>query len=254
MPIGEAIPDRKITDDHKAFPDRGGGGGQVSSTYQTELNEYKTTIINNVTISEATELVRGEVEQRNHAERRAKAYVGDYQQLFDFDIDDDIIVTTGTWDDVNFQHEVISTPGAQEIPLSGGAASWSFTPTGAIAGVYMVGVHLELSFPSLQNVSMVKLGVKINGALYRVIDAIDSGYPSDGAAIVDCILGGAVPVPLAHNQTMTIGLFAFNGGSGDITLTHSSGECVGYVYGHRVLCDRDNVEDTAESGSGYSFT
>lgn len=249
MPISELIRDRKITPDQLAFPkELDGGGAGRSSSYQQTINAINETTTVNVTINEATDLVRGEVRQRMISERRAKAHVGSWHNSFRY------MIAPGEWDIVYAQwnaipygNTTIETDG--HLPQAGtNQPAFGFTVTNQTRGVYWIYAHLSISVSPATQPDWMRLGILKNGGTYSVVDHKDINMSGDG---IDWVMRGGDMVYLDTGDVITFGLFVDATGGGESVQAPTY--LYGYCTGARMTCDPSG-EGLVETGENFFFT
>ena len=263
MPISKPYPDRSIAPDALAFDATASRGASVIATYQSELAQY-VNITQTVVVTDNAYVDRKDREQMvavGDAERRAKHWVGDYERVFEWDINADLYVSTNTNDPVAFNHEVIRTMGCELLgTVSTVAAQWRYVCPADAEGQYWIYAYTLLNITAGVGVTDATLSVFVNGVQRRVIDHVDQGYAGE-TPIVDCKLKGGCHTPLKTGDILTIVLRVVATNTNNYLLAYPAA-CYGYVTGHRTRCDMDDVDSVRNgsniaapaSGSTYEFT
>lgn len=247
MPISELIRDRKITPDQLAFPkELDGGGAGRSSSYQQTINAINETTTVNVTINEATDLVRGEVRHRMISERRAKDHVGSWHNAWRYEL-------SGETFQINHRDYNLIPYGTADIANDGyndHLGAFGFTVTKQTQGVYWCYAHFSvaLTIPPEVFITFCRLAIFKNNALYSIIDHADLGMMTDGK---DWVLKGG---DMVHAKTGDIISFAFYPEISALENQTVSipGECYGYCVGARMTCDPDG-SNPVETGESFAF-
>lgn len=254
MPISELIRDRKISPDQLAFPLAGEGAGSRSTTYQQTLSELRQTDVTYVTNIESNAQLKKEVKARTEAERRANAYVGNYHNVAEYDLNATATLNMSAYHPMPFLNGVITSPAI--IQYNDGTAAGVNTmlrPSKNLAGVWWIYSHMKIAFTSGMNVTEVRLAILKNGALYRIVDSVDTDYAGDNAAyILDGVVGGGCHVPLDHGEYAQVALYCFNGGGGTQSFMYP-GSIDGYMTAHREMCHTDTATGSPTDGSSYVF-
>lgn len=256
MPINDPIKGGKVAPASLAFEYGKATRRNSATSYQSIIREAESVTPVRTPVSDAKALEMDMAQNRGivNAERRAKSHASEFGLCTQWDIIVDLVVTTGTWDPVGFQSEVISCPGSQ---LSGTAstnnARWFHRATKHQAGKWFYTAHLELVLTNAMQVTTARLGFFINGVIWRVVDAMDVQMSNDDATYInDVVLSGSCHVPLAKGDEFDVRVLLESTGSGDQTLGAPT-SVYGYVSGHRVSCDTDsNAPPT--SGASFTFT
>ena len=265
MPISKPYPDRSIAPDALAFDATASRGASVIATYQSELAQY-VNITQTVVVTDNAYVDRKDREQMvavGDAERRAKHWVGDYERVFEWDINPELglYVSTNTNDPVAFNHEVIRTMGCELLgTVSTVAAQWRYVCPADAEGQYWIYAYTLLNITAGVGVTDATLSVFVNGVQRRVIDHVDQGYAGE-TPIVDCKLKGGCHTPLKTGDILTIVLRVVAANTNDYLLAYPAA-CYGYVTGHRTRCDMDDVDSVRNgsniaapaTGSTYLFT
>ncbi len=247
MPISELYKDRSIVPDALAFPGdlRGRSGGTGVVSFQTEL---KTTVNNYTTIVQTdTQHVQRVAESTmlgvRNAERRAQAWVAEYERAGRWDIQSDVVITTNTYDPVQFNTENVRIMGAEFIGTPGtGGAYWRYVCPHDAEGLYVVSSMVIFTLPVGMNSPRVRFATFVDGVQWSILDSIDRGYAGE-APIQDAKLSGDDVVPLRTGQELTVRLFVQAGLTGDQTLLYPT-SAYGRVTVARTRCEID------ESGNG----
>lgn len=251
MPINDPIRDRKVAPNSLAFPIIGAAGGAVSSsTYQTTV---QNVITNTVVYADS------EVQNRDRhalstadreAEHRAKAWVGDWHRVVDWDITADQNIENNKWDPLRFTNEAFRAMGALAAPTQWG---WKVAP--GWEGTYFVYSFVCINAPQIAAVTVASLGIIVNGTLRTVIDRLDvemAGDDPNGAFIRDIILRGGRNISIDVGDLVQIAVY-FGGVDGSDDYLHPS-SAVGYVTGFRTMCGFEHVINSQDDLSGYNFT
>lgn len=260
MPICDPIRERKVAPNSDAFSKDASRGGRTV-TYQSALaasiNNYYTTI--GVSERDLYTAKGGLMVSIAESENRAKHWVGDYMTVVDWDITIDQTLWLNAWHPIPFNHEVIRGYGARcnnrRLYLGAGDPGyvhWYHRLVKGQEGIWWYAARLSITFTVGMAVTSAKLGIFVNNVLYSVIDELDADMAGDGAAMIDCILGGGRHVPLNAGDYVDIRLYTAGPASGS-SLFLSPSSLTGYVTGHRERCDT-SIISTPGTGFGYSFT
>lgn len=268
MPINDPVRGGKIAPASLAFERsrrkgqsavivEGAGGTSYQDDVQTNAVDDPTPVIIRQVSNLDKEVVRAGLE----AERRAKAWVGEYERALDWSIGDDITITTRGFYPVPYHTEIVRSMGAAFIAgATEDLDTWHYICPSDAVGVYHVSAFLQMRLTAGVGCSIARLGVMVDGSLWRVIDAIDANYAGE-TPILDVKLGGSSLVPLRSGQKLQIGYFVNSTGpSGTLQLLFPT-SVHGYVSAHRTRCELGGFEEkqnggrinTPATGTGYAF-
>lgn len=232
MPISELLRDRKVTPDQLAFPNQlDGGGAGRAVTYQQQVQQFNETIVNNLTINEATELVRGEVKQRANAERRAKEAVASWHGAFRYEIGATMTITYDTWTQIPYTGATIATPSHKTFTPAANNV-FGFQATAANEGIWWLYANLSLSLSPVTQPEYAKLAIFKNGGPYSMLDAMDSGISGDQ---IDWILRGGDHVSIKAGDVVSFAVFVQLGTPGS-EVVNAPTALYGYCTGSRQAC------------------
>lgn len=236
------------------------GGGSTSYQDDVELNG----------VDDPTPMILREVSNLDKAvgiaalngERRAKAWTAEYERAFDWCVNGDVTITTKAFYAMPFHSEVVRSMGAEYIAGATEADNtWHYICPSDAVGVYHVSAFVQMRLTSDVGCSIARLGVMVDGSLWRVIDAIDRQYAGENP-MLDVVLGGSSLVPLRSGQKLQIGYFVnSSGAAGTLQLLHPT-SVYGYVSAHRTRCELGGFDskqngakiNTPIAGTGYSFS
>jgi len=247
MPISELIRDRKITPDQLAFPNQlNGGGAGRAITYQEQVSQYNTDIVTNITINEATDLVRGEVKHRNAAEKRAKASVGSWHGAWRYEIIASMTINYDVWTPIPYNTGNIYTSGEKTFSPAG-AGHYAFQVTSDNEGVWHLSAMLAISLSPLTGATAARLGIFKNGGVYSVLDMADDDM-TDG---IDFVLKGSDNVALRAGDVVHFAVLVTVGTPGSEAVNAPTA-LYGYANGSRQSCDPRAVAPNYD-GQGFTF-
>lgn len=268
MPINDPVRGGKIAPASLAFERsrrkgqsavivEGGGSTSYQDDVQTNAVDDPTPVILRQVSNLDKEVVRAGLD----GERRAKAWVGEYERALDWSIGDDITITTRGFYPVPYHTEIVRSMGAAFIAgATEDLDTWHYICPSDAVGVYHVSAFLQMRLTAGVGCSIARLGVMVDGSLWRVIDAIDANYAGE-TPILDVKLGGSSLVPLRSGQKLQIGYFVNSSApSGTLQLLFPT-SVYGYVSAHRTRCELGGFEEkqnggrinTPATGTGYAF-
>lgn len=270
MPINDPVRGGKIAPASLAFErsrrkgqtavivDSGNGTTSYQDDVQTNGVDDPTPVI----LRQVSNLDEQVVRAGLNGERRAKAWVGEYERALDWSIGDDITITTRAFYPVPFHTEVVRSMGAAFIAGATEAQdTWHYIVPADAVGVYHVSAFLMMRLTALVGCTIAGLGIMVDGSLWRVIDAIDAGYSGENP-IIDVKLGGSSLVPLRSGQRLQIGYFVNSSGPPGTLQILFPTSVYGYVSAHRTRCELGGFDDkqnggrinTPATGAGYTFS
>ena len=269
MPINDPVRGGKIAPASLAF-ERSRRKGQTAvivdsgdnvTSYQDDVQTNGVDDPTPVILREVSSLDKQVVRAGLNGERRAKAWTAEYERALDWSIGDDITITTRAFYPVPFHTEVVRSMGAA---FTAGATeaqdTWEYIVPSDAVGVYHVSAFLQMRLTAPVGCTIARLGVMVDGALWRVIDAIDAGYAGENP-ILDVTLGGSSLVALRAGQKLQIGYFVNSSAApGTLQLLFPT-SVYGYVSAHRTRCELGGFDDkqnggrinTPATGTGYAF-
>lgn len=261
MPINDPIQNRKVAPGSLAFERRRmvygtayageePEGDVYNYQYYIDLN-YNITINNIVTKpllqSESLRLMNS----MSNAEHRAKHYVSDYKQSFQWDLQANWAFYTDVWWPVPFDVEVLRTQGVFNKDTFSGE-TWSFRPTDQNKGVWWVHTYLQIRFAKIGEIDEARLAYFVNGVLFRIIDMVDHHEMGSNNHIEDCRLQGGCHIPLKAGDKLEVKMFTQAPASEDSGVLYPS-SVYAYVTGHRENCEINATGNTPSTGAGYVF-
>ena len=268
MPINDPVRGGKIAPASLAFERsrrkgqsavivEGGGGTSYQDDVQTNGLDDPTPVILRQVANMDKDVVRAGLD----GERRAKGWVGEYERALDWSIGDDITITTRGFYPVPYHTEIVRSMGAAFIAgATEDLDTWQYICPSDAVGVYHVSAFLQMRLTAGVGCSIARLGVMVDGSLWRVIDAIDANYAGE-TPILDVKLGGSSLVPLRSGQKLQIGYFVNSSApSGTLQLLFPT-SVYGYVSAHRTRCELGGFDEkqnggrinTPATGTGYAF-
>jgi hypothetical protein len=269
MPINDPVRGQKIAPASLAF-ERSRRRGQTAvivengdnvTTYQDDVQTNSVDDVTPLILKDVSNLDKAVARAGLQGEQRAKAWTAEYERALDWCIDDDITITTKAFYPVPFQREVVRSMGAAYIPgATQDLDTWHYICPADAVGVYHVSAMLQMRLTSGVGCTVARLGVIVDGSLYRVIDAIDNGYAGENP-ILDVKLCGSSLVPLRSGQKMQIGYFVNSSGAPGTLQLLAPTSVYGYVSAHRTRCELGGFDGKQNggritspiSGVGYAF-
>lgn len=256
MPINDPIKGKKVAPASLAFEHGRASRRQTATSYQSNIRTANQITQVLLPTNQSETIRRDEAQNHNiwAAERRAKEHVAGYKEVTQWDIIVDLTVTTGTWDPIGFQSEVLRCQGSRFAgTASASNARWYFKPPKGVDGVWYFYSHMALVLTNAMQVTTARLGFFVDGVLFRVVDAMDVQMSNDDATYInDVILGGGCHVPIAVGQEFDVRILLESTGSGD-QLLGAPTSVYGYVTGHRERCDTTQIA-TPTTGASFTFT
>lgn len=239
MPINSLAPDRSITPNQLAFPNKGrGGGGGGSTTYQQDVETiYNNTY--NITLDRTGE--RRELDRIQAsimaAELRAKTYVDEWHNAFQWTMDDTVEpqnILFNTWYPLQFPLCM------QRGSVAANNVYWEFQATRELTGTYFVGAEIELKHQALAQVSSTEAAVFVDGVFYANLPWTDTKdtESANGTPSHSHIRYGAALVPAIQGNRISIWVRITSSQTDDDYYTGSIG---GHVHGFRVACHGDKT-------------
>lgn len=256
MPINDPVRGQKIAPASLAFErSRRKGQNAVIVDSGDTVTNYQDDVLTN-SVDDVTPLILKDVSNLDKAvvlaaangERRAKAWTAEYERALDWCISNDITITTRAFYPVPFQREVVRSMGAAYIAgATQNLDTWQYVCPADAVGVYHVSAMLQLRLTAGVGCSIARLGIMVDGSLWRVIDAIDNDYAGENP-ILDVKLCGSSLVPLRSGQRLQIGYFVNSSApAGTLQLLHPT-SVYGYVSAHRTRCDLGGYADQQNGG------
>jgi len=256
MPINDPVRGQKIAPASLAFErSRRKGQNAVIVDSGDTVTNYQDDVLTN-SVDDVTPLILKDVSNLDKAvtraalqgERRAKAWTGEYERALDWCISNDITITTRAFYPVPFQREVVRSMGAAYIAgVTQNLDTWQYVCPADAVGVYHVSAMLQLRLTAGVGCTVARLGIMVDGSLWRVIDAIDNEYAGENP-ILDVKLCGSSLVPLRAGQRLQIGYFVNSSApAGTLQLLHPT-SVYGYVSAHRTRCDLGGYADQQNGG------
>lgn len=251
MPINDPVRDRKIAPNSLAFPT-----GRRSSRNSSTTTTYQQT----VEASESTVIVYADSEIQNadrHAlatadrdtEHRAKAWVGGWHRVIDWDITDDQVIESNKWDPLRFTNEAMRAMGAFQAPTP----KWSWKVPDTWEGTYFIYAFVTINCAILAAVTVAKLGILVNGQLRTLVDQMDIDIAGDSETYIrDVVMRGGRNISVAAGDVVQVAVY-LAGAEGNDTYLHPS-SVVGYVSGFRTMCGTDHNINTQDDINGYNFS
>lgn len=269
MPINDPVRGGKIAPASLAFERsrrkgqsavivEGAGGTSYQDDVETNATDDPTPVI----LRQVANMDKAVALAAMNGERRAKAWVAEYQRALDWSIGANVTITTKGFYPVPFHTEIVRAMGAEYIQGTLEADNaWHYIVPADAVGVYHVSAFLQMALTAGVGCTVARLGILVDGSLWRVIDAIDTGYSGENP-IIDVKLGGSSLVPLRSGQKLQIGYFVNSSGpSGTLQMLFPT-SVYGYVSAHRTRCELGGYEEkqnggrinTPATGAGYTFS
>jgi len=261
MPINDPVNNRKIAPGSLAFERRrqtfgtyyageDTDGDVYNYQYYIEVN-FNTTVNNIVNKQYLFGETNKVMKSIGNAEHRSKHWVGDYKRSFQWDITTDIDYVIDDWNVIPYNNEILSSMGAHYTGSYGNNPNWEFICPSDAAGVWWVKAYHQIRFQSGKGIREARLGVFVNGVLWREIDGIDQNMMGENN-IRDCHLMGSVHVPLTAGDYLQIKFKPVNLAGGTGTSLYPS-SLYSYVTAHRENCEINYTNNGLSKGSLYSF-
>lgn len=253
MPINEPYKQRTIVPDALAFPVVGGGaGGSGVTTYQQELTTrvevYNTTIVADKQYVNRT--AGQTMANVALAERRAKAQVGEWHFVTEWDINDDVTLTWGTWVSIGFQREVLRAQGVQcDTRFRPTEAAWYHIVQPGQEGKWWYYTKLFFATPgTVANTTDGYLAFSRNGTIVRIVDMATASTWNQ-TDLENLFLGGGCHIDVRRGDYIEVQVFLRGTGVGDVLFT-APGSVYGYVTASRQSCDFDR-ENSPTTGVNF---
>ena len=253
MPINQPIKDRKVAPNSLAFPSGSRGGRSVSGAggYQQVVQNSVTNIIINADSETQVRDRRAAALADRDAEYRAKAWVGDWHRVIDWDIGTNIYVTNNVWHPITFSNEAMRAMGAYYTSAGNGTWFWTIPPDWD--GTWFLGGFFSINVAVAAAIQQAQLGIVVNGTLRTVLDRADIEMAGDNAGYMrDVILRGWRNVGVNVGDIVTLGI-QLTGAAGSDTYTNPI-SVTGYISGHRTMCGDDHIINSQDDCNGYVFT
>jgi hypothetical protein len=261
MPINDPIKNRKVAPASLAFERdqmRNGAIFQVgttptSVTYQETVNirygDINQLYITNQYIQTDNDKIMKAMQESEH---RSKHWVSDYKRSFQWDIQQNQAYAVNAWQILAFNNEVLRAIGCSNGGVvADGSAYWQYRCPEDATGIYWVYSHINFQYASNANVTSSKLGLFLNGSLYRVLDNVDNNMMGANK-IIDTRMSGGAHIPMRAGDVLTIRFYAKDSLAGiDIALYPTS--VYGYVTAHRENCSNAELIDNPVTGFLYQF-
>jgi hypothetical protein len=262
MPINDPIQNRKVAPGSLAFERRrmvyGSAyageepeGDVYNYQYYIDLN-YNITINNIVNKTFLNTETNKILTSMQNAEERAKHYVSDYKQSFQWDLNGNWSFMTDVYTPVPFNNEFLRTQGIQNESLDYDD-TWSFRPTDQNKGVWWVHTYVQIRYSNTSQVDEARLAYFVNGVMFRIIDMVDYHNMGDGPHIRDARLMGGAHIPLRAGDKLEVKMIARTGGPSEEAGVLFPSSIYAYITGHRENCELNTTGNTATDGNGYVF-
>lgn len=238
MPINSKALERSVTPAQLAFPTGNrGGGGSGTTTYQQDVTNVVQSITNYVTTDVAQRKLDAIPALIMAAELRAKAYVDDWHNAFQWTMDATVepqSILFNAWYPLEFPLCM------QRGSVAANSVYWEFQATRETTGTYYIGAEIELKHAPAAAVASTEAAVFVDGAWYCNLgwtDVKDTESNALNPSHSHVRYGGAL-VPAIRGKRISIWVRITSGQVGDDYYTGSIG---GHVHGFRVACHGDKT-------------
>ena len=243
MPINQPYKERSIVDDALAFNNKGRTGGSGTTLYQSELSENvtntQTTIIAD---KQYVNRVAGQTMANvANAERRAKGEVGEFHEVTEWDINDDVTLRWGSWSLLPFQNEVLRAQGVEcNERFNPTRPAWYHIIQSGQEGEWWYFAMIALATPgTVVDTQQGYLAFLKNGAFVRIVD-IEASTTYNETDVENLILKGGCHIDVKRGDRIEVQFFLRGTGTGDITFGYPT-SVYGYVTGSRQSCEYGRI-------------
>ena len=239
MPINSnRTGERSIVPAQLAFKQTGNGGsGNGTTTYQQDV----TTIVNNITVYQTTEVARRELDRLQAsilaAELRAKTYANEWHNAFQWAMDDTVEpqnILFNTWYPLQFP---LCIQRGSVAANAGGY--WEFQATRELVGTYFIGAEIELKHQTAAVVESTEAAIMIDGVWYANLPWTDQRDTESNVMSPSHshVRYGGTLVPAINGNRISVWVRISSSQTDDDYYTGSIG---GHVHGFRVACHGEN--------------